>query len=259
VSALDRVAPLLRPELRADAREVAGYVDLLGGSGPESTGIAQDLMVTSLVPRIYERWWRPALGQVAKGLTGPGMEEEIRIARLLLGLRPGDGVLDVACGPGNFSRAFARVVGDSGLVVGIDASRTMLDRGASELRRSGLDNLALIRGDATRLPFVDDSFDAVCCFAALHLFEDPFAGLDEMARVLTPGGRIALMTSVQRQLAPRGPVKPLAERLSGMRVFGQDEVAEALEQRAFTDIHQRLSGLVQFVGGRLAPASAATA
>ena len=60
-----------------------------------------------------------------------------------------------------------------------------------------------------------------------------------------------LMTSVQRRLAPRGPAKPLAERLSGMRVFGQDEVVEALADRGFRDVHQRLSGLVQFVGGRL--------
>jgi ubiquinone/menaquinone biosynthesis C-methylase UbiE len=251
-SALQRALPLLDPEAKAQTSVAAGpYLDLLEGE-LASTGTTQDLMKTGFVPRIYERWWRPALGQIAKGFTGPGMDEEIRIARLLLGLGPGDGVLDVACGPGNFSRAFARAVGDSGLVVGIDASETMLERGAEELRRSRLGNLALVRGDATNLPFVDDSFDAVCCFAALHLFEDPLAGLDEMTRVLTPGGRIALMTSVQRQLAPRGPIKPIAERLSGMHVFGQDEIVAALQQRGYTDIHQRLSGLVQFVGGRLA-------
>jgi ubiquinone/menaquinone biosynthesis C-methylase UbiE len=252
-TALERVLPLLSPEAREAAERIspdAGYVDLLG-EDLDSTGLTQDLMRTGVVPRIYERYWRPALGQVAKGFTGPGMAEEIRIARLLLALRPGDGVLDVACGPGNFSRAFARAVGDSGLVVGIDASKTMLERGAGELRRSGERNLVLIRGSALELPVVDESFDAVCCFAALHLFEDPLAGLDEMARVLTPGGRIALMTSVQRQLAPRGPLKPLTERLSGMRVFGQREVVDALAERGFVEIHQRLSGLVQFVGGRL--------
>jgi SAM-dependent methyltransferase len=115
-----------------------------------------------------------------------------------------------------------------------------------------------VRGDATALPFLDDSFDGVCCFAALHLFADPFAGLDEMARVLAPGGRIALMTSVQRQLGPRGPLKPLSDRISGMRVFGQQEIVEALRERGFEDLHQRLSGLVQFVGGRLSPGGGAT-
>jgi len=56
---------------------------------------------------------------------------------------------------------------------------------------------------------------------------------------------------VQRKLAPRGPIKPLTERLSGMHVFGQDEIVGALQERGFADVHQRLSGLVQFVGGRL--------
>jgi ubiquinone/menaquinone biosynthesis C-methylase UbiE len=256
-SARERVLPLLQPAVRTEAEALAPdapYLDLVGGD-LDSTGITQDLMTTGFVPRIYERYWRPALGRVAKGVTGPGMAEEIRIARLLLGLSPGDGVLDIACGPGNFSRAFAAGVGDSGLVVGLDASETMLRRGAEELRSSSLDNLFLVRGDATALPFVDDSFDAVCCFAALHLFDDPLAGLDEMTRVLTPGGRIALMTSVQRQLAPRGPLKPITERLSGMRVFGQQEIVDALRERGFDEVHQRLSGLVQFVGGRLAAGS----
>lgn len=252
------VLPLLEPAARERAERLpddAPYLDLLDAE-LRSTGATQDLMRTSFVPQIYERFWRPALGRVAKGIQGPGMAEEIRIARLLLGLGPGDRVLDIACGPGNFSRAFATTVGASGIVVGLDASRTMLERGAADLRRSGIDNLALIRGDATALPFLDDGFDAVCCFAALHLFDDPFGGLDEMARVLAPGGRIALMTSVQRQLAPRGPLKPISERLSGMKVFGQREIVDALEERGFDELHQRLSGLVQFVGGRLSGAAA---
>ncbi|MEK6278180.1 MAG: methyltransferase domain-containing protein [Actinomycetota bacterium] len=257
-SARERVLPLLEPDARSKAEALAPdapYLDLIEGD-LESTGMTQDLMTSGFVPRIYERYWRPALGRVAKGATGPGMAEEIRIARLLLGLSPGDGVLDIACGPGNFSRAFASAVGDSGLVVGLDASETMLRRGADELEHSALANLFLVRGNATALPFVDDSFDAVCCFAALHLFDDPFAGLDEMTRVLTPGGRIALMTSVQRQLGPRGPLKPLTERLSGMRVFGQTELVDALQERGFEEIHQRLSGLVQFVGASLRPDAA---
>ena len=259
-SARERVLPLLDDAARREAEAMPAdtpYLELIDGD-LESTGPSQDLMTSRFLPRIYERYWRPVMGRVVKGATGPGMAEEIRIARLLLGLSPGDGVLDIACGPGNFSRAFASAVGASGLAVGLDAPETMLRRGAEDLERSGLENLFLVRGDATALPFVDDSFDAVCCFAALHLFDDPFAGLDEMSRVLTPGGRIALMTSVQRQLGPRGPMKPLTERVSGMRVFGQSEIVDALQDRGFEEIHQRLSGLVQFVGGTLRPDAGAT-
>ena len=72
------------------------------------------------MPEIYERWWRPGLGRVAKGVFGPGMADEKRIARLLLGLMPGDGVLDVACGTGNFTREFApSPSAPTGLVVGL--------------------------------------------------------------------------------------------------------------------------------------------
>ena len=72
-----------------------------------------------------------------------------------------------------------------------------------------------------------------------------------MRRVLRPGGRIALMTSVRRELTLR-PLKPVIERASGMRIFEGDEIVGALEQRGFSGIHRRLAGLVQFVGGRLA-------
>jgi SAM-dependent methyltransferase len=254
--ALARVTELLSPHAAEVAAgrglNDAGYLDLLERE-LESTGPTQDLMVTRIVPAIYERYWRPALGRLAKGVTGPGMAEEIRIARLLLGLGENDVVLDVACGPGNFTREFARAVGPEGLAVGIDASRTMLERGGTELRRSGLDNLTLVRGDATALPFRDGGFDAACCFAALHLFPDPFGALDEMRRALKPGGRIALLTSVRREVTLK-PLKPLLERASGMRIFEGDEIVAALEERGFTGIHRRLSGMVQFVGGRL-PAS----
>ena len=250
----ERLETILSAEAAARAADASawesGYLDLLGAEAPESTGITQDLMLTRLVPTIYERWWRPALARAVKGVTGPGMSEEVRIARLFLGLTSGDRVLDVACGPGNFSREFAKAVGSDGVVVGIDASETMLARGAEETEKTGSRNLVLVRGDATALPFNDGTFDCTCCFAALHLFADPFAGLDEMRRVLAPGGRIALMTSIRRQVTVR-PMKPVVERLSGMRVFEPDEITSALADRGFIDVRQRVSGLVQFVGGRL--------
>jgi SAM-dependent methyltransferase len=250
----ERLAAILAPDAARRAAEPdawkQGYLDLLGDEAPESTGVTQDLMLTRLVPTIYERWWRPALARAVKGVTGPGMPEEVRIARLFLGLTSGDRVVDVACGPGNFSREFAKAAGASGLVVGIDASPTMLARGVEESERAGTRNLALIRGDATALPFADGSFDCACCFAALHLFADPHVGLDEMRRVLAPGGRIALMTSIRRPVTVK-PLKPVVERLSGMHVFEADEITGALDERGFMDVRQRVSGLVQFVGGRL--------
>jgi len=249
--ALEQARALMLPAAaqRAAGSSGVGYLDLLGDD-PPSTGPTQDLMRSRLVPQIYERWWRPTLGRMVKGVTGPGMAEEVRIARLLMALSHGDTVLDLACGPGNFSREFARAVGDRGLVVGVDSSRTMLERAVHDLEGSGLHNLALIRASGEELPFRDGSFDAVCCFAALHLFADPFKALDELTRVLSPGGRIALMTSVRRQIT-LAPFKPLVERASGIRLFESDEIVGALQERGYDDVHQRLAGMVQFVGARL--------
>lgn len=231
----------------------AGYLDLLGGpgDGPRSTGLVQDLMLSGVVPRVYERWWRPALGRAFKGLLGPGMKDEHRIARLLLSLSPGDGVLDVACGTGNFSRDFARSTGPEGLVVGIDVSETMLERAVRDTFEAGLDNVAYVRGDAQDLPFRDDSFDAVCCFAALHLFADPMLALDRMTDVLTPGGRIALLTSARNRSAPVRTAESLIAARSGARLFERDEVVDALKARGFAEVRQRLAGITQFVGGTL--------
>jgi SAM-dependent methyltransferase len=253
--AIARALPLLEPELREapgfpDLRN--GYLDLLGGRDdelPDAAGPAQRLMRSRALPLVYERWWRPAWGRVLKGALAGGMRDEHRIARLLLGLTPGDGVLDVACGPGNFTREFAQIVGSGGLAVGIDASATMLARAVADTP-GGL--VAYVRGDAEALPFRDASFDAVCCFAALNLFTDPEAALDHMTRVLTPGGRIAILTSCRLQSAPGRTLNDLVGARSGMRVFEPDEIVDGLKARGYAEVRQRIAGLTQFVGGRLA-------
>ena len=250
MSGIERARALLADDLRAgEVPSNGGYIDLLPPDGLPSTGLTQNLMLTRVVPEIYERWWRPALGRVAKGVFGPGMAEEKRIARLLLGLVPGDGVLDIACGTGNFTRDFARAVGPPGLVVGLDVSQTMLARAVDDT--GGMEQVAYVRGDAQTLPFRDQSFDAVCCFAALHLFADPMKALDSITRVLTPGGRVAIFTSCRGRSAPLRTWESVMERQSGMRMFEREEVVEALEDRGFRQIRQRLAGVTQFVGARL--------
>jgi ubiquinone/menaquinone biosynthesis C-methylase UbiE len=242
---------LLRPD-RRDAPTRDGYLDVLGRD-VDQPGLVGSLMQAGPISHVYERWWRPALGRIAKGVGGPGMADEKRIARLLMGLGPGDGVLDVACGPGNFSRGFARAVGDDGLVVGVDASRPMLERAVRETAAAEIHNLCFVFADAAALPFRDASFDAACCFAALNLFADPYRALDEMRRVLAPGGRIALFTSSRGRTRPLRALETAIAAPAGIRMFDQAELVDALRERGFADIRQRLTGLTQFVGGRLSP------
>jgi len=253
LSAIERSLPLFRPEHLAEPgiERRDGYLDVVVRD-LEQEGIARELMQTNALSTVYERWWRPAMGRVAKGVLGPGMADERRIARLLLGLSRGDGVLDVACGPGNFSRDFARAVGPEGLIVGIDASRPMLERAVRETRAERLDNVVFVHGDASALPFRDASFDGVCCFAALNLFAEPFKALDQMTRTLTPGGRIAIFTSCRSRTPALAAVETALTARSGLRMFGQDEIVDALRERGFEHVSQRISGVTQFVGGRLA-------
>lgn len=223
-----------------------GYLDLLGESDAAGGRAAQRLMTSRVLPLIYERFWRPLGGRVLTGVRAVGPGGEHRIALEMLSIAPGDRVLDVACGPGNFTRDFAPAAAD-GLVVGIDASRTMLD---VAVRDTESDKVAYVRGDACDMPFRDDSFDAVCCFAALYLIEEPMLALAEIVRVLAPGGRVALLSSCNRGPVPAPKTNAVVQRLSGVRVFGRDELTGALEGLGAIDVEQSVSGLAQFVSAR---------
>ena len=90
-------------------------------------------------------------------------------------------VLEIACGTGRFTVMLAERGAD---VVGLDISAAMLQQGRERARRSGVaDHLEFMRGDAARLPFPDDHFDAVFAMRFFHLADTPVAFLSEMARV----------------------------------------------------------------------------
>lgn len=238
---------MLTPAARREVTESAsGVLDVLGGGDPTGAHPGQRLMISRALPLVYERWWRP-LGARVFMLGGPGQRGEERIATAMLALGDQDRVLDVACGTGAFSRAFARAVAPGGLVVGLDASATMLERAAAA---EHLVNLAYVRGDAIHLPFRDGSFDAVCCFAALYLIDDPWRAIDEIVRVLAPNGRVALLTSLHRGPLPAAPARSTVKALTGVRLFTRHELADGLRERGLEHVHVRVSGLAQFVSAR---------
>jgi SAM-dependent methyltransferase len=218
------------------------YADVLGDDDPTGGGLGPQAMISAVVPRIYERLWRPLFAPVLMA----GRRDERAMALGMLALAPGDSVLDVGCGPGNFTRAFARAA-FGGLVVGLDASRTMLDQA---VREQNPPNVRYVRADAAALPFPDGSFDAVCCFAALYFIGRPLDAIDEMVRVLAPGGRIALLASVSRGPLPAGVADAVIRTATGTRVFGRDALTGALAERGLTAIDQRVAGLAQFVSAR---------
>ena len=102
-------------------------------------------------------------------------------------LRPGDRVLDVACGTGALTREAARRVGDDRRVAGVDRAPGML---AVAARHRPAIRWCL--GDAVSLPFADRTFDAVVSQFGLMYFSDRLRAIGEMRRVLVPGGRLAV-------------------------------------------------------------------
>ncbi len=102
-----------------------------------------------------------------------------------LPLAADDLVLDVAAGTGHVARRLAPAVR---AVVAIDATVAMLEQG----RAQAPPNVIFVQGDATALPFLDDSFDVVVSRLALHHLEQPEPAVAEMRRCLRPGGRLAI-------------------------------------------------------------------
>jgi SAM-dependent methyltransferase len=241
--ALDRTIALLDEQpSRPPVRD--GYVDLLGDAQPGSTGLSQQLMRSRGLPIIYERLWRPVGARLLMGGLG-GIEQ--RETEKLLALGATDLVLDVGCGPGNVTRRLAEAIGRDGLAIGLDSSQTMLARAVQDTTAA---NVAYVRGIAERLPFRDASFDAVCCYATLYLVDDPFAAIDELARVLSPGGRVAVLTSCHRGPSALRPPVGLFTSLGGLRMFGSDEIVRAFLAAGLGDVRQRIARYAQFVGAR---------
>lgn len=116
------------------------------------------------------------------------------------GIRPGQRVLDVGCGPGALTAQLIDVVGVAD-VVAVDPSESF--------RRAVLErfpDLDVRAAGAETLPFDDQSFDAALAQLVVHFMTDPVAGLREMGRVTKPGGVVA--ATVWNHASGRGPLSP---------------------------------------------------
>ncbi|MFD3993034.1 class I SAM-dependent methyltransferase [Streptomyces sp. NPDC058548] len=115
-----------------------------------------------------------------------------------LGLRPGDAVLDAGCGTGRALTPLRAAVGPSGTVLGADLTPEMLDRAVAAGRGGTAGTATLLLTDVARLPVRDGALDAVFGAGLISHLAEPVAGLRELARVVRPGGRLALFHPIGR-------------------------------------------------------------
>ena len=138
-------------------------------------------------PEVAERW---ASRQARRDQTyGPATEMMLDLVNLQLG----DRVLDVAAGTGDQTLLTARRVGPNGYVLATDRSAAMLNGAAEAARKAGLTNIETRVMNAETLELDANSFDAVICRLGLMLFSHPLKALQEIRRVLKPGGKIAAL------------------------------------------------------------------
>lgn len=133
----------------------------------------------------------PAVRWVLGDELHPGGQATTRRALELIGVGPGDRLLDIASGRGASAVLAARELECT--VTGIDYSQDGVSAATRAAEAGGVaDHVTFRVADAERLPFADRSFDAVLCECSLCLFDDKCRALSEMRRVLRPAGRIAI-------------------------------------------------------------------
>ena len=220
----DRDPASLAPQLRD------GVLDLLGGGfAPTFTQRMLDTAVTA--------WFYDATrDRLTRPVGMPDFRAEVAAIAQRLALAPGDVVLDVACGHGNFTAELARRVGPAGLVVGLDIAASMLARAAKRVRRERLDNVLLVRGDALALPFRDAAFAKVNCSGGLHQMPDLGRALGEMARVARPGARFTASGFARGDTEENG-VRGWLGRRFALHFVPTELLAAELERAGFRDVH----------------------
>src|SRR5208283_3803306 len=105
-----------------------------------------------------------------------------------------------------------------------------------------------IKADAQRLPLRDNTVDAVVSTAVLQLIPNPTAALAEMARVLRPGGRMAIMVTTAGRIDRYWQMLPNV----GAHAFGDDDIGDILEDNGFVSVRVKNFGTFQWVRGKKA-------
>lgn len=233
---IERAAPLFgRTAAELAPRVRDGVLDLLGDAFAPT--VTQRMLDTAFTAWLYDA----TRDRLAPRFGIPAFAREADDTAARLAIAPGDVVLDVACGHGNFTVELARRAGPRGLVVGLDISAAMLARAANRVRRARLENVLLVRGDALALPFRDAVFPKLNCSGGLHQMPDLGRALAEMARVSQPGARFSGTGFAATGARERGVTGWLWRRFQ-LHFVPTELLAKEVERAGFGDVRIAMMG-----------------
>lgn len=141
-----------------------------------------------------------------------------------IGLKPGDNFMDIGCGRGFFALPAARLVGNRGIVYGVDVSTDSIQELKEKAKNEKLSNMVLIAGEAESTIFCESCADIVFFGIDLHDFRDPEQVLQNTRKMLKPHGRLVDL-DWKKEPSPFGP--PVEIR------FGEDKAKGLIEAAGF--------------------------
>lgn len=179
----------------------------------------------------YARFWRAQLA--------PAQETLLAMADL----RPGERVIDIACGTGLVSIPAANAVGPEGELLGTDLSEAMVETAAAAAAAAGLGHARFERMGAEDLDAADERFDAALCALGLMYVPEPIEAAREMLRVVRPGGRaVAAVWGARDRCGWAGIFPVMDERVSTevcplfFRLGTGDTLARTFSAAGFEDV-----------------------
>jgi SAM-dependent methyltransferase len=152
-------------------------------------------------------------------------------------IKEGDAVLDVGSGSGTDLLVAAIRTGPRGRVTGLDMTDAMIEKARSNIEKSGLKNVKVVKGEATKIPLGDDSIDVITSNGVLNLVPDKQKAFNEIFRVLKQGGRLQLADIVTKEdvQAACGIVPQLwADCIGGASV--ERDYLDMIRKTGFSDV-----------------------
>ncbi|MEI8004569.1 MAG: arsenite methyltransferase [Bacteroidota bacterium] len=152
-------------------------------------------------------------------------------------IKKGDTVLDLGSGAGNDCFVARALSGESGKVIGIDFSDTMLEKARENVKKLGFTNVEFIKGDIEEMPVPSGTIDVVVSNCVLNLVPDKKKAYDGIFRALKPGGHFSISDVVLQGKLPKG-LKDDAVMYSGCvaGAIQKDEYLEIISQSGFRNI-----------------------